>query len=117
MCNGKSYHIWASTQESLSSGVCEQQKLSLISAFVIRLLETRNIHFFLLLKTIVIASPGLHVIFNIESGQNVNRPVTKLGNIGDDAALLRRIDANIASFDICDEIFRRLSQGKQTSSH
>ena len=73
--------------------------------------------FFFLLKTIVIASPGLHVIFNIESGQNVNRPVTKLGNIGDDAALLRRIDANIASFDICDEIFRRLSQGKQTSSH
>ena len=40
--------------------------------------------------------PGLHVIFNIESGQNVNRPVTTLGNIGDDAALLRRIDANIS---------------------
>ena len=94
MCNGKSYHVWASTQESLSSGVCEQQKFSLISAFVIRLLETRNIHFFLL-KTIVIASPGLHVIFNIELGQNVNRPVTTLGNVGDDAALLRRIDATI----------------------
>ena len=31
---------------------------------------------FRLLTTIVIASPGLHVIFNIESGQNVNRPVT-----------------------------------------
>ena len=98
MCNGKSYHVWASTQESLSSGVCEQQKLSLISAFVIRLLETRNIHFFLL-TTIVIASPGLHVIFNIELGQNVNRPVTTLGNVGDDAALLRRIDATITSFD------------------
>ena len=39
--------------------------------------------------------PGLH----IESGQNVNRPVTTRGNIGDDAALLRRIDANITSFD------------------
>ena len=85
-------------KKALSSGVCEQQKLSLISAFVIRLLETRNIHFFLL-TTIVIASPGLHVIFNIESGQNVNRPVTTLGNISDDAALLRRIDANISSFD------------------
>ena len=79
-------------------GVCEQQKLSLISAFVIRLLETRNIHFFLL-TTIVIASQGLHVIFNIETGQNLNRPVTTLGNISDDAALLRRIDANITSFD------------------
>ena len=49
--------------------------------------------------TIVIASPGLHVIFNIESGQNVNRPVRTRGNIGDDAALLRRIDANIVLFD------------------
>ena len=48
---------------------------------------------FRLLTTIVIATPGLQ--FNIESGQNVNRP----GNIGDDAALLRRIDANITSFD------------------
>ena len=46
-----------------------------------------------------IASPGLHVIFNIESGQNVNRPVTTRGNIGDAAALLRRIDANITLFD------------------
>ena len=73
-----------------------------------------------LLTTIAIASPGLHVIFNIElkKGQNVNRPVTTLGNVGDDAALLRLIDANITSFDkTCDEIFRRLSQGKQTSSH
>ena len=60
--------------------------------------NTEDIHFFLL-TTIVIASPGLHVIFNIESGQNVNKPVTTLGNIGDDAALLRRIDANITSFD------------------
>ena len=63
-----------------------------------RLLETRNIHVFHL-TTIVIASPGLHVIFNIESGHTVNRPVTTLGNIGDDVALLRRIDANITSFD------------------
>ena len=58
------YHIWASTQESLSSGVCKQQKLSLISAFVIRLLETRNIHFFLL-TTIVIVSPGLHIYYEV----------------------------------------------------
>ena len=29
----------------------------------------------------------------------MNRPVTTLGNVGDDAALLRRIDANITSFD------------------
>ena len=33
------------------------------------------------------------------SGQNVNRPVTTRGNIGDDAALLRLIDANMKSFD------------------
>ena len=44
---GKSYHIWASTQENRSSGVSKQQRLgqpahprSLISAFVIRLLES-----------------------------------------------------------------------------
>ena len=52
-----------------------------------------------LFTTTAIASPGLQVIFNIESGQNVSRPVTTRGYIGDDAALLRRIDANITSFD------------------
>ena len=31
---------WASTQENLSSGVCEQQRCRLISTFVIRLLES-----------------------------------------------------------------------------
>ena len=87
--NGKSYHIWASTQENLSSGVREQQRLSLISAFVIRFLEKTEYTIFFLQQ------PGLH----IESGQNVNRPVTTGGNIGDDAALLCFIDANITSFD------------------
>ena len=32
--------IWASTQENLSSGVCEQHRRRLISAFVIRFLES-----------------------------------------------------------------------------
>ena len=104
MCNGKSYHIWASTQENLSSGVCEQQKLSLISAFVIRLLETRNIHFS--------SYNSQGCIFNIESGQNVKRPVTTRGNIGDDAAPLRRTGVNITSFYICYEEVLILSLSK-----
>ena len=36
---------------------------------------------------------------NIESGQNVSWPVITRVNIGDDAALLRRIDVSITSFD------------------
>ena len=36
---------------------------------------------------------------NIESGQNVSWPVKTRVNIGDDAALLRRIDVSITSFD------------------
>ena len=36
---------------------------------------------------------------NIGSGQNVTWPVVTRGNIGDDAALSRRIDVNITSFD------------------
>ena len=79
------------SKKTCLQGVCEQQKLSLISAFVIRLFETRNIQFS--------SYNRQGCIFNIESGQNVNRPVTTRGNIGDDAALLRRIDANITSFD------------------
>ena len=35
---------------------------------------------------------------NIESGQNVSWPVITRVNIGDDAALLRRIDVSITSF-------------------
>ena len=89
MCNGKSCHIWASTQESLSSGVCEVWSAPLLFHYL-----KHGIYTFFF-----IASPGLHVIFNIESGQNVNRPVTTLGNISHDAALLRCIDANITSFD------------------
>ena len=34
-----------------------------------------------------------------KSGQNASRPVITRGNIDDDAALLRRIDVNITSFD------------------
>ena len=46
----------------------------------------------------------------IESGQNVSWPVTCITrvNIGDDAALLRRIDVSITSFDnpmICGDFF------------
>ena len=46
----------------------------------------------------------------IESGQNVSWPVTCITrvNIGDDAALLLRIDVSITSFDnpmICGEFF------------
>ena len=55
---------------------------------------------------------------NIESGQNVSWPVITRGNIGDDAALLRRIDVNITSLDnlmICGKIFEGL--GKQASAH
>ena len=36
---------------------------------------------------------------NIESGQNVSWPVITRINIGDDAALLRRIDVSITSID------------------
>ena len=45
---------------------------------------------------------------NIESGLNVSWPVITRVNIGDDAALLRRIDVSITSFDnpmICGELF------------
>ena len=44
---------WCSTRENLSAGVCEQHRRSLISAFVIRVLEstisklaTSEFHFF-----------------------------------------------------------------------
>ena len=46
---------------------------------------------------------------NIGSGQNVSWPVVTRGNIGDDAALSRRIDVNITSLYnpmICGKIFR-----------
>ena len=55
---------------------------------------------------------------NIESGQNVSWPVITRVNIGDDAALLRRIDVSITSFDnpmICGEILFE-SWGKQISA-
>ena len=42
------------------------------------------------------------------------RPVITLGNIDDDAALLRRIDVNITPFDnpmTCGNFFRRLGGG------
>ena len=45
---------------------------------------------------------------NIESGQNVSWPVITRVNIGDDAALLHRIDVSITSFDnpmICGDFF------------
>ena len=35
-----------------------------------------------------------------KSGQNASRPVIARGNIDDDAALLRRNDVNITTFDI-----------------
>ena len=34
-----------------------------------------------------------------KSGQNASRPIITRGNIDDDAALLRRIDVSITSFD------------------
>ena len=46
---------------------------------------------------------------NIGSGQNVSWPIVTRGNIGDDAALSRRIDVNITSLYnpmICGKIFR-----------
>ena len=90
VCNGKSYHIWASLRTTKAQS---DQRLCY------SIIGNTEYTLFRLLTTIVIASPGLHVIFNKESGQNVNRPVSTRGNIGDDAALLRRIDANIKSFD------------------
>ena len=56
---------------------------------------------------------------NIESGQNVSWPVITRVNIGDDAALLRRIDVSITSFDnpmICGIFFRRLGEANISSS-
>ena len=51
---------------------------------------------------------------NIESGQNVSWPVITQVNIGDDAALLCRIDVSITSFDNRmiggKKIFRRLGE-------
>ena len=58
------------------------------------------------------------LIGNIESGQNVSWHVITRVNIGDDAALLRRIDVTIASFDnpmICGKIFRRLWEANISS--
>ena len=55
---------------------------------------------------------------NIGSGQNVSWPVVTRGNIGDDAALSRRIDVNITSYYnpmICGKIFE--GWGKQASAH
>ena len=57
---------------------------------------------------------------NIESGQNVSWPVITRVNIGDDAALLRRIDVSITSFDnpmICGENCFFEGLGKQTSAN
>ena len=104
MCNGKSYHIWASTQENFgglqTTKAKSDQRLCYSIIYTFRL------------KTIVITSPELHVIFNIESDQSVNRPVTlatKQRFYVASTPILRRLT--------CDEIFRRLSQGKQTSAH
>ena len=55
---------------------------------------------------------------NIGSGQNVSWPVVTRGNIGDDAALSRRIDVNITSLYnpvICGKIFRRLGEASISS--
>ena len=52
---------------------------------------------------------------NIESGQNVSWPVITRVNIGDDAALLRRIDVSITSFDnpiICGNFFSKAGGSK-----
>ena len=56
---------------------------------------------------------------NIESGQNVSWPIITRVNIGDDAALLRRILVSSTSFDnpmICGESFFE-GWGEQTSAH
>ena len=47
-----------------------------------------------------------------KSGQNASRPVITRGNIDDDAALLRRIDINITSFDNIWWNFRRLGENR-----
>ena len=55
---------------------------------------------------------------NIDSGQNVSWPVVTRGNIGDDAALSRRIDVNITSLYnpmICGNFFRRLGEASISS--
>ena len=55
---------------------------------------------------------------NIGSGQNVSWPVVTRGNIGDDAALSRRIDVNITSLYnpmICGKNFRRLGEASISS--
>ena len=52
---------------------------------------------------------------NIKSGQNVIWPVITRVNIGDDAALLRRIDVSITSFDnptICGIFFSKVGGSK-----
>ena len=73
------------------------------------LLETRNIQFS--------SYNSQGCIFNIESGQNVNRPVSTRGNIGNDAAPYVASTPILRRLTTCDEIFRRLSHGKQTSAH
>ena len=52
-----------------------------------------------------------------KSGQNASRPVITRGNIDDDAALLRRIDVSITSFDNPTTWGIFLWLGEQTSAH
>ena len=56
---------------------------------------------------------------NLKSGQNVIWPVITRVNIGDDAALLRRIDVSITSFDnpmICGIFFSKVGSKHQLIS-